>query len=107
MSSVFRSIDIPPITNDIEVDNEIQQIFMLPDFLDVGFCFLNSGKTIIFFNYVIVTNVLLYYYVIVTNVLCIFQLCLCIIIYFLLLINFVGCVIRNQRITEMRNSLMS
>ena len=52
-SSVFRPIDIPPITNDIEVDNEIQQIFMLPDFLDVGFCFLNSGITIIFFNYVI------------------------------------------------------
>jgi len=31
-SSVLRPIDIPPITNDIEVDNEIQQIFMLPDF---------------------------------------------------------------------------
>jgi len=86
--SAFDSsaIDIPPITNDIEVDNEIQQIFMLPDFLDVGFCFLNSGKTIIFFNYVIVT---MYYYI------------------FLLLIIFVGCVIRKQRIIEMRNSLMS
>ena len=50
----LSAIDIPPITNDIEVDNEIQQIFMLPDFLDVGFCFLNSGITIIFFNYVII-----------------------------------------------------
>ena len=60
--SAFDSsaIDIPPISNDIELDNEIQQIFMLPDFLDVGFCFLNSGKSIIFFNYVIVT---MYYYI--------------------------------------------
>jgi len=67
-SCVFRPIDIPPITNDIEVDNEIQQIFMLPDFLDVGFCFLNSGKTIIFLNSVIVT---MYYYIFfVINYLC-------------------------------------
>jgi len=49
LSSVFQPIDIPPLTNNTEVrDNEIQQIFMLPDFLDVGFCFLNSGKTIIY-----------------------------------------------------------
>ena len=67
-SSVFRPIYIPPITNDIEVDKEIQQIFMLPDFLDVGFCFLNSGKTIYF---------------------SIMLLLLCIIIFFLLLIIFV------------------
>jgi len=78
VSSVFRPIEV--------CDNEIQQIFMLPDFLDVGFCSLNSGKTLICFNYVIVTNVLLYFW---------------------LLIIFVGCVICNQRIIEMRNSLMN
>ena len=58
---------------------------LLSDFLYVGFCILNSGKTIIFFNYVNVTNVS---------------------IIFVFLIIFVGCVIREQRIIEMRNSLM-
>ena len=61
----LSAIDIPPITNDIEVDNEIQQIFMLPDFLDVGFCFLNSGKTIIY-----VTNELIIFAFFIINYFC-------------------------------------
>ena len=67
--SAFDSsaIDIPPITNDIEVDNEIQQIFMLPDFLDVGFCFLNSGKTIIFLIMLLLVCIIIFF---VINYLC-------------------------------------
>ena len=60
-STVFRPIDIPPITNDIEVDKEIQQIFMLPDFLDVGFCFLNSGKTIIFLIMLLLVCIIIFF----------------------------------------------
>jgi len=61
--SAFDSsaIDIPPITNDIEVDNEIQQIFMLPDFLDVVFCFLNSGKTIIFLIVLLLVCIIIFF----------------------------------------------
>ena len=66
MSFQFRPIHIPPLlntlTNNIEVcDNEIQQIFLLPDFLDVGFCFLNSGKTIIYVTNVLIIFAFFYY----------------------------------------------
>ncbi len=57
----LTAIDIPPITNDIEVDKEIQQIFMLPDFLDVGFCFLNSGKTIIFLIMLLLVCIIIFF----------------------------------------------